>query len=208
MCLATLLNSCNFYPRPPRGGRHSALSALPSIFVFLSTPSARRATAHSCPVFGRKTFLSTPSARRATSTFSIFWIIVSKFLSTPSARRATVFPEQTAGNEEISIHALREEGDTVSRAVSCISFISIHALREEGDVDYETYLNIQKEFLSTPSARRATYEYYWASVFASISIHALREEGDLDAWHYADYYTDFYPRPPRGGRHDDFHTAE
>ena len=33
----------------------------------------------------------------------------------------------------ISIHALREEGDAVSRAVSGISFISIHALREEGD---------------------------------------------------------------------------
>ena len=34
--------------------------------------------------------------------------------------------------------------------------ISIHALREEGDVPYSTYLEIQKEFLSTPSARRAT----------------------------------------------------
>ena len=33
----------------------------------------------------------------------------------------------------ISIHALREEGDLVMQQVSQQSFISIHALREEGD---------------------------------------------------------------------------
>ena len=78
-----------FYPRPPRGGRptilldncndvgisihalreegdlgnvaHSALQKL-----FLSTPSARRATVITCHYTGSNTFLSTPSARRAT----------------------------------------------------------------------------------------------------------------------------------------------
>ena len=35
--------------------------------------------------------------------------------------------------------------------------ISIHALREEGDQDGETLIEIDKLFLSTPSARRATY---------------------------------------------------
>ena len=79
----------------------------------------------------------------------------------------------------ISIHALREEGDfdLLSKTV-LIRVISIHALREEGDrrpqddrqtaanfyprpprggrqrVDYEMDKVIQ--FLSTPSARRAT----------------------------------------------------
>ena len=33
-------------------------------------------------------------------------------------------------------------------------------------------------FLSTPSARRATYERRLRDVLVSISIHALREEGD------------------------------
>ena len=33
-------------------------------------------------------------------------------------------------------------------------------------------------FLSTPSARRATYRYIDVSRYQGISIHALREEGD------------------------------
>ena len=55
-------------------------------------------------------------------------------------------------------------------------------------------------FLSTPSARRAT----WASTsFRSqslISIHALREEGDGDTLNNEEAKGYFYPRPPRGGR--------
>ena len=57
--------------------------------------------------------------------------------------------------EQISIHALREEGDEVIPSNQQIDAISIHALREEGDVLP----------LSTPMV-----------------------------------YSDFYPRPPRGGR--------
>ena len=34
-----------FYPRPPRGGRHTTLFPFVKRFLFLSTPSARRATA-------------------------------------------------------------------------------------------------------------------------------------------------------------------
>ena len=34
----------DFYPRPPRGGRHPGLQDLDEGVVFLSTPSARRAT--------------------------------------------------------------------------------------------------------------------------------------------------------------------
>ena len=39
-------------------------------------------------------------------------------------------------------------------------------------------VNIQKAFLSTPSARRATRHGSAAGSGAGISIHALREEGD------------------------------
>ena len=55
-------------------------------------------------------FLSTPSARRATISItrsSQTWA----FLSTPSARRATRQAFQVQKYYEISIHALREEGD-------------------------------------------------------------------------------------------------
>ena len=55
-------------------------------------------------------------------------------------------------------------------------------------------------FLSTPSARRATKQVVHRVTVHKISIHALREEGD--GWHGLCYaaLSDFYPRPPRGGR--------
>ena len=56
------------------------------------------------------------------------------FLSTPSARRATPPTYQSAAHWEISIHALREEGDDLfGRVCDLAAVISIHALREEGD---------------------------------------------------------------------------
>ena len=101
--------------------------------IFLSTPSARRATRRSRP-------RSSPSA----------------FLSTPSARRATTYKWSKNEKGVISIHALREEGDgTLYRSGWIISI-----------------------FLSTPSARRATNQGCCLTHIPS----------------------DFYPRPPRGGR--------
>ena len=101
----------------------------------------------------------------------------------------------------ISIHALREEGDGcpfLLPAGRCYFYprpprggrrkghdllllgthISIHALREEGDSAVSVIPAQFNAFLSTPSARRATY--YPRTVDRSPS--------------------DFYPRPPRGGR--------
>ena len=81
------------------------------------------------------------------------------FLSTPSARRATYQRLQQPMRTNISIHALREEGDRgLYQALPGGTEISIHALREEGD---------------TLTLR--------AQIEKMISIHALREEGDL-AW--------------------------
>ena len=128
----------------------------------------------------------------------------------------------------ISIHALREEGDTyrwstlkkpryfyprpprggrhhIQDAPAVSQQISIHALREEGDNfllrtwhkadDFyprpprggrqyiDAHLDDEVQFLSTPSARRATPKAVKASVTMSISIHALREEGDPERLH-------------------------
>ena len=55
------------------------------------------------------------------------------FLSTPSARRATKTPEIPNRQKNISIHALREEGDFADDLILLAIKISIHALREEGD---------------------------------------------------------------------------
>ena len=78
----------------------------------------------------------------------------------------------------ISIHALREEGDHSSILDDYDEPISIHALREEGD-DSEND----------------------CTVWRLISIHALREEGDKRTSECLPTPRNFYPRPPRGGRH-------
>ena len=56
----------------------------------------------------------------------------------------------------ISIHALREEGDWMISLSRAIPSISIHALREEGDRASTARRLSFMQFLSTPSARRAT----------------------------------------------------
>ena len=57
--------------------------------------------------------------------------------------------------------------------------ISIHALREEGDLRGGNIQTIVLQFLSTPSARRATNLWHELHGCVHISIHALREEGDV-----------------------------
>ena len=79
---------------------------------------------------------------------------------------------------DISIHALREEGDLVHSRSSQFQQISIHALREEGDINYVSQTGARIKFLSTPSARRATSTSHRMQDRQKISIHALREEGD------------------------------
>ena len=78
----------------------------------------------------------------------------------------------------ISIHALREEGDGRAYGAPHRGAISIHALREEGDYLPTYERDGATEFLSTPSARRATLHVKPSKMRTSISIHALREEGD------------------------------
>ena len=56
--------------------------------------------------------------------------------------------------------------------------ISIHALREEGDTAAVVGTAATCGFLSTPSVRRATAYSKEDNTRVSISIHALREEGD------------------------------
>ena len=192
-----------FYPRPPRGGRHSeawshAESAAISIHALREEGDRRE----NRPVRKREGIsihalreegdcgVSPPHPRRR------------EFLSTPSARRATACAHKALQQLEISIHALREEGDwhhhghRPDRMVISIHAlreegdlagrhhrgterrISIHALREEGDCKATDEPAKERLFLSTPSARRAT---------SSCGTQRLPD-------------TNFYPRPPRGGR--------
>ena len=145
--------------------------------IFLSTPSARRAT-------------TVPAGRCRTEAISIHALREEGDLCAVHLRCM----------RQISIHALREEGDADKPqhiepnghfyprpprggrlsdfdCTELLLTISIHALREEGDVDGNG------EIVTEP-----------------ISIHALREEGDQTDTKLAMTLANFYPRPPRGGR--------
>ena len=125
-----------------------------------------------------------------------------KFLSTPSARRATVRQSRLSGSHQISIHALREEGDTSTRSMTTSTSYFYprpprggrHRRSGKKTIQKHFYPrpprggrqsgragnNPDKRFLSTPSARRATHLTMLLSSENHISIHALREEGDKD----------------------------
>ena len=192
--------------------------------VFLSTPSARRATPPGRPVrpAGIDFYPRPPRGGRRRKIGNILSAI--EFLSTPSARRATAGLEGRVSPRRISIHALREEGDGKQYAYRAAKWdISIHALREEGDNEEVDKMSVAEIFLSAPSARRATragaqrrrpYSNFYprpprggrhgaplsGEPFLKISIHALREEGDRPPRCAVCGQRDFYPRPPRGGR--------
>ena len=100
-----------FYPRPPRGGRRIAWKPRRAKTIFLSTSSARRATARP------------PFLHRTSGNF---------YPRPPRGGRHT----ETTGLDpqyDISIHVLREEGDLEYFAKTANALISIHVLREEGD---------------------------------------------------------------------------
>ena len=102
----------------------------------------------------------------------------SKFLSTPSARRATVLLRPASQTSPISIHALREEGDQRAAQASRRSG-HFYPRPPRGGRHKLNYAHAHvNAFLSTPSARRATYLDEVLPGDTHISIHALREEGD------------------------------
>ena len=167
-------------------------------------------------------FLSTPSARRATAAAGRMSARRWKFLSTPSARRAT--PQGRTCNLpcRISIHALREEGDQREVCEELGLSISIHALREEGDAALNG--DHAAPLISIHALREeGDSSISFSKRRARISIHALREEGDnrcsrpnsqsrkflstpsarratMSGLLSNLANADFYPRPPRGGR--------
>ena len=101
----------DFYPRPPRGGRRPSEFVLDCVYLFLSTPSARRATAGRGVVEGPQPISIHALREEGDGSSSTGGTTSNEFLSTPSARRATDYASKVKHAQRISIHALREEGD-------------------------------------------------------------------------------------------------
>ena len=169
----------DFYPRPPRGGRRSSLMCISIYNDFYPRPPRGGRLFEVDELDCNQLFLSTPSARRATGLDrQQMTTAINFYPRPPRGGRLPRHPDHRQGRA-ISIHALREEGDlrVVQTGLQGV-LISIHALREEGDADTTDKSKQRMEFLSTPSARRATAIWRAAGGGLDISIHALREEGD------------------------------
>ena len=133
--IGQLISTANFYPRPPRGGRQGSIPLVAICSLFLSTPSARRATAGShSPTTPQPYFYPRP----------------------PRGGRQSAVQEFVIGRE--NFYPRPPRGGRLANIERC----------------YDERL----EFLSTPSARRATAT-------------------QTRSWTWTPY---FYPRPPRGGR--------
>ena len=147
--------------------------------TFLSTPSARRATA--CAAHRNDDCSISIHALREEGDFHLDVIRKSlfAFLSTPSARRATMQTSgHAAGTDNFYPRPPRGGRHIDTSRLPQTYTISIHALREEGDPGIGAKYFYDHIFLSTPSARRATHQ----------RRKSIRATGN------------FYPRPPRGGR--------
>ena len=133
-CHATYLCGERFNSRPPRGERPAAVH----------------------PALAATSFQSTPSARRATAAMNASIKAIELFQSTPSARRATYRICPPLNGRQISIHALREEGDLPahSRAAGRGDFNPRPP--RGGRLGFKVTDDEVWEFQSTPSARRAT----------------------------------------------------
>ena len=190
---------------------------------FQSTPSARRATRNNPDVRQCSNYFNPRPPRGERHEPDELEEGSGEFQSTPSARRATLAIGKHPAHAQISIHALREEGD------HCVTIIKPQGCnfnprpprggRRPALFIVSTHLY---QFQSTPSARRATGAVPTGCLCAKISIHALREESDSCGTGPAASKTisihalreegdragaptpqpasDFNPRPPRGER--------
>ena len=203
--VACALRPADFYPRPPRGGR---------LFGPFDASKTCNISIHALREEGdgfllpgfRKPGNFYPRPPRGGRLREMLLIVSS----------LNFYPRPPRGGRQLK-----------NNQQAMFTSISIHALREEGDTSGLRTPPTPMKFLSTPSARRATRADCGLEVFCAISIHALREEGDRVKRSLVSVFsvflstpsarrattqqdtpqkrcTDFYPRPPRGGRRQQY----
>ena len=169
--------SCNFNPRPPWGGRHSNMEKIwNEAKISIHALRGEGDVMESALVFSSLYFNPRPpwGGRRETYCAECK---PERFQSTPSVGRAMIRGWVFCIKCQISIHALRGEGDLSLKYEKLDQgIISIHALRGEGDLEA-----IVNEIDPT-----------------AISIHALRGEGDLTKLCLFEYGVLFQSTPSVG----------
>ena len=213
----------HFYPRPLRGGRPSPmnfplLSKAISIHA-LCEEGDNRGAVHDVDF---QKFLSTPSARRATATFFTRVVKRVKFLSTPSARRATCrhaastailsyfYPRPLRGGRprcaaahlcDVDFYPRPLRGGRRGRLCGAVvgQLISIHALCEEGDLRRGGFRGGGRNFYPRPLRGGRLYRHLPWLLCRDFYPRPLRG-GRLSAAGCTRQRIYFYPRPLRGGR--------
>ena len=173
------VQSMDFYPRPPCGGRRLPTPGIPGRYRFLSTPSVWRATftLETVKVVPSDFYPRPPCGGRLRRVLRSR--INSSFLSTPSVWRATDGKVTIIHITDISIHALRVEGDRPEQSGQQPQRkISIHALRVEGDRTTAPSGAAGWNFYPRPPCGGRQAERDESRIRELISIHALRVEGD------------------------------
>ena len=145
-----------FYPRPPRGGRHLWYRVQEAMRIFLSTPSARRATV------------------------CLGEVVAAIVISIHALREEGDFPPVLLRGIYRDFYPRPPRG---GRRADCSrsrrqAGISIHALREEGDSALWTLFRRPSNFYPRPPRGGRPPNGHSPSCTGTISIHALREEGD------------------------------
>ena len=179
MSLTSFSRSSDFYPRPPRGGRPASDAGPPSVSMnFYPRP----------PRGGRLTKITGATA------YNYFYPRPPRGGRPRTSRHCSAtayfYPRPPRGGRHM-----------VKHNVPNCAWKDFYPRPPRGGRHIANgVLKAFKRFLSTPSARRATRGRDPGIQLPAISIHALREEGDSSVRISSTSPSDFYPRPPRGGR--------
>ena len=168
----------HFYPRPPRGGRHISLVYPQKTALFLSTPSARRATPHSGrPSSQPADFYPRPPRGGRLKASVTLYTLPNFYPRPPRGGRPS-----TASTFTLTAYFYPRPprgGRQLPQWVTTM-IMNFYPRPPRGGRPLQIRLDETADrFLSTPSARRATFQVWPHLLGNPISIHALREEGDI-----------------------------
>ena len=168
--------SANFYPRPPCGGRLTPQMTVVAGCTFLSTSPLRGTTGCLRRRGISASFLSTSPLRG----------------TTPSAQPASCW------SSFLSTSPLRGTTYSLRSGWTPQAFLSTSPLR--GTTLQKTLTLLPTTFLSTSPLRGTTEGDLGADPAQRISIHVPLAGDDRYRCRKSHPHTDFYPRPPCGGR--------
>ena len=175
-------------------------SILPSP-LFLSTPSARRATTvPSSETTSVEDFYPRPP-RGGRRLLWCFLCNFAKFLSTPSARRATSL-SFASSNVSFDFYPRPPRGGRRGRSRQLHDGADFYPRPPRGGrpgYPAQALWPCRDFYPRPPRGGRRGCFFSWRRC-PTISIHALREEGDQVCHAGRSKQHNFYPRPPRGGR--------